>query len=195
MCCDADENACDHPGERRYAASVTAVVSARMRLLGVRLRHRGRVHVGRRVVLGRGTRIEVAPGARLALGDGVSTGPRCRLLVRAGTLEVGDGAELGERCAIVVHDRVTVGAGCVLEDEAMVVDFDHRLDDPERAIRAQGLRTAPVHIGDGVRVGRHAAVLEGARIGPGAVVAPLSVVTRAVPAAARVAGVPARRAR
>lgn len=156
----------------------------RLRALRVRTRHRGLVTLGQGATLGRGVRIEVARGAELVVGDGTAIGERCRLIVRAGTLALGEHVTLGDRCAIVTQERVQIGAGSVLGDEVAIFDFDHRFDDPERAIRLQGLRTAPVQIDDQVRLGARACVLRGVRIGTGARVAPLAVVTRSVAAGA-----------
>jgi acetyltransferase-like isoleucine patch superfamily enzyme len=135
---------------------------------------------------------EVAAGAELVLGEGCVLGPGARVLVRAGRVELGPGVVLGERATIVAHAGVHIGAGAVLEDGALVVDFDPGFADPETPVRLQALRLGPVHIGDGARIGLRACVLRGARIGAGAVVGPHAVVTGDVPEGGRVGGVPAR---
>ncbi len=154
-------------------------------------RRRGRLCLGPGVRFGRGVRIDVAPGARITLGAGCAIGDRTRLVVRSGTLQIGAGATLGERCRIVVHAGVTIGDAAVLCDGAVVADFDHVFDDPERPIRLQGLAVAPVAIGARARVGDGAAVLRGVHIGASASIDPRAVVTADVPAGARVGGVPA----
>lgn len=163
----------------------------RWRAFGVRVRHRGRVRLGRGVVLGRGVRFDVPAGGRVVVDDGVALGDGCRLHVRGGAVSIGTGARLGARCALVCHHEVDIGPGCLLGDEVVLGDFDHRFDDVERPVREQGVRVAPVVLGEGVRIGPGAAVLPGVTIGPGAIVGSHAVVVRDVPAAAVVEGVPA----
>jgi acetyltransferase-like isoleucine patch superfamily enzyme len=143
--------------------------------------------------LGRGVRFEVAPGARVVVGDGAALGERCRLDVRGGTVAIGAGAVLGDRCAVVARAGVAIGERCVLGDEVVVVDFDHSFGDVETPIRLQGLQAAAVRIDARAVLGPRVAVLRGVHIGAGARVGPHSVVTRDVAAGAAVDGVPAGR--
>ena len=145
----------------------------------------------RGAAFGRGVVVEVAPGARLEVGEGCAIGAGTRLHVRAGTVRIGPGAVLGERCMLATHAGIEIGEGAVLGDEAVVVDFDHRHDDPEAPIRLQGIEATPVAIGAGARIGPRTAIQRGVTIGARADVGPLSVVTRDVAAGARVGGVPA----
>ena len=111
-------------------------------------------------------RFDVAPGARVVLGAGVVLGDRCRFHVGSGEVSIGAGTTLGERCVVTAHERVAIGARCLLGDEVVLIDLDHRFDDVERPVRLQGVRTGPVTVGDGVRIGPGAAVLRGARADP-----------------------------
>lgn len=119
----------------------------------------------------RAVHVEVAPGAELILGDGCVLGPRTRVLVRGGRVEIGAGAVLGERCTIVAHESVLIGEGAVLGDGAVVMDFEPGLGDVEQPIRAQALRTSPVVIEAGARIGLRACVLRGAHVASGTEVA------------------------
>jgi acetyltransferase-like isoleucine patch superfamily enzyme len=158
----------------------------------LRLARRRGVRAGRDVVVGRAVRLEVGPGAQLVLGDGCRLGECTRIVVRAGRVAVGAGAVLGARCTVVAHAGVTIGDGARLEEGAVVVDFDHVLEDVERPIRLQPLRAAAVAIGDGARIGLGASVLRGVTVGARATVGPHAVVTRDVAPEASVGGVPAR---
>jgi acetyltransferase-like isoleucine patch superfamily enzyme len=106
-------------------------------------------------------------------------------------VRIAAGATLGERCRLIAHERIEIGAGAVLGDEAVAVDFDHRYDDAERPVRLQGITTAPISVGANARIGARTAIQRGVAIGDGADVGPLAVVTRSVAGGARVGGVPA----
>src|SRR3954469_24745172 len=104
------------------------------------------------VVLGRGVVFHVAAGARVVLGAGAVLDDGCRLHVGPGAaVTIGPGSRLGERCVITAHAGVAIGARCLLADEVVVADAAARHDDVERPVRLQGLSTAPVAVGDGVR--------------------------------------------
>jgi acetyltransferase-like isoleucine patch superfamily enzyme len=150
------------------------------------------VRRGSDVVVGRGVRLQANPGAEIVLGDGCRIGDGTRIVVQAGSVRLGAGAVLGERCTVVAHSGVTIGARARLGDGAVIVDFDHVFEDVERPIRVQPLKSTPVAIGDGARIGLGASILRGVCVGAGAIVEPRAVVTRDVPAGGRVGGVPAK---
>jgi len=150
------------------------------------------VRCGRNVVLGRRVQLDVLYGGELVLGDGCRIGDRTRIVVQGGRVEIGAETTLGERCTIVAHERVTIGTRARLDDGAVLVDFDHVIDDVELPIRAQPLISSPIVIGDGARIGLGAGVLRGVSVGARAIVGPHAVVTRDVAAGVTVGGVPAR---
>ena len=164
-----------------------------LRLALARLRARGRLTVSGRARLGRGVRFDLAPGAVVSLGDGCRVGDRCRFHVGAGAaVSIGAGARLGERCVIASHERIEIGAEARLEDEVVLIDFDHDVGDVERPVREQALLTAPVVIGPNAVVGASAGVLRGVTVGDGARVGVRAVVTHDIPPGALAEGTPAR---
>ena len=146
----------------------------------------------RGAAFGKGVKVEIGEAGTLEVGEGCAVGAGSRLLVRDGTLRIGAGAVLGERCALTAHADIEIGEGAVLGDDAVVVDFDHRHDDPETPVRLQGILGAPVVIGAHARIGARVVVQRGVTIGERAEVAAQSVVTRDVAPGARVGGVPAQ---
>jgi acetyltransferase-like isoleucine patch superfamily enzyme len=155
-----------------------AVVHARtnrlggLRLVWLRLAARGRLEVRGCVRVERRARVHVARGARVLLEDGCMLGAGCRIEASAGTVRVGPGTRLGARSVLVALAGIDVGAGCVVGEWAMIADAEPAFDDPERPIRLQPVRSAPVRVGDGARIGSHATVQAGATIAPGEVVGP-----------------------
>jgi acetyltransferase-like isoleucine patch superfamily enzyme len=164
-----------------------------LRLALARLRARGRLTVSGRARLGRGVRFDLEPGALLSLGAGSSVGDRCRFHLGAGAaVTIGAGAHVGERCVIASHERIEIGDGARLENEVVLIDFDHDVSDVERPVREQALVTAPVVIGPHAVVGAAAGVLRGVTVGDRARVGVRAVVTHDVPPGARAEGTPAR---
>jgi acetyltransferase-like isoleucine patch superfamily enzyme len=169
----------DAPEPPRHASAHWALLRAR---LGRRLRVEGRVTAGR------GVRIAAARDAEVVLGDGVELGERVRLEAVGGRVCIGPGTRLGEGVTLAATGGIEIGADCLLGARVLVVDADPGIADAEVPVRLQPLRTAPVRIGDGVRIGAHAALLAGARVGDGAVVGSYAVVRGTVPPGAVVTG-------
>lgn len=104
--------------------------------------------------------LDIAPDA--VIGDGT------RFHVRGATVTVAAGARLGERCVILAHAGIEIGAGAVLGDDVVLVDFAHRHDDPEVPVRQQGLDARPVRVGAGAVIGHRAVVEAGGHVPAGA---------------------------
>ena len=141
-----------------------------LRLAILRLAARGRLEVRGRVRAERGVRVNVAPGALVVLEDGCVLGEGCRIEAQAGTVRIGAGARIGERSVLVALAGIDVGAGAVVGDWASIADAEPTFADPELPTRQQPLRAVPVRVGDGARIGVHAALQAGAKIAPGEVV-------------------------
>jgi serine acetyltransferase len=142
--------------------------------------------------VGRGVVLAARGGGRIVLGPSAVVGDRSELRAAPGaTVEVH--GILDERCRIVARERITVGPGARLGPECALLDADPVFDDPERPVREQGLRAAPILVGAGALLGPRVAVLGGVTIGAGATVLANSVCTRSVPAGAAAGGTPAHR--
>jgi acetyltransferase-like isoleucine patch superfamily enzyme len=150
-------------------------LASRLRLARLRARARGALEAGRDVQVARGARVRV-DGGRVRLGDGCLLGPGCRIEAAGGTVSIGAGARIGERSVIVALSEVTVGAGAVVGEWAVVSDVDPAGADVELPVRLQALSPEPIAIGDGARVGAHAALGSGARVAAGAAVGSYAVV-------------------
>lgn len=103
-------------------------------------------------------------------------------------VELQDGACVGDRANLYSLDRITLGAGALVAQEAYLCTGTHDLADPEWP-----LLTAPIMLGERAFVGARAFVLPGVMIGARAVVGAASVVTKDVAPGATVCGNPAKR--
>ncbi len=151
-------------------------LTSRLRLARLRLRARGALEAGRDVHVARGARVVASGGGRVRLGDGCLLGPGSRIEAPGGIVEVGAGARLGERSVIVALSRVTVGAGAQVGEWAVLSDAEPSGADVETPVRLQPLRPLPIEVGDGARIGAHAALGAGARLAAGEAVGSYAVV-------------------
>ena len=129
------------------------------------------------VRIGRGTVL----GGVLDIRGGVSAGRR---------VTIGDMCWINASCTLDASAQVTIGNKVAFGQEVMVLTNTHQIGPPDN--RAGASMNLPVTIGDGCWLGARSVVLPGVEIGPGAVVAAGSVVTKSVPANTLVGGVPAR---
>ncbi len=142
--------------------------------------------------------------AAMELGEGFTTGYRCRLEAFAGpsgekTLRVGRRVKLGDNVHLVATEKLTIGDDCLFASNVFVSDTDHgsyagdgRDSDPATPPDARPLVAHPTAIGERVWVGEGACILPGAQVGSGCVVAAHSVVKGIIPDNCVVAGAPAR---
>jgi len=93
---------------------------------------------------------------------------------------------------VCISGRVHCGSGVRIASHASLVGFNHGFDDPDMPIYKQKHERLGIDIGDDVWIGANAVIVDGVRIGSGAVIAAGAVVTRNVPDKAIVAGVPAK---
>ena len=140
----------------------------------------------------------------LVLGDRVRVYTWTSFSVEDGVIEVGaDSVLVG--ASFMCAERITVGRGVVISYNVTIADSDFHPTDPDLrrqdAIanapegdpsRRPRLESQPIEIHDDVRIGIGAIVLKGVTIGAGAEIGAGAVITRDVPAGARMDGNPAR---
>ena len=132
----------------------------------------GPVKIGNRVYIYRDTIIETGYGGYLNIGAYSSIHPRCQLNANLSPIVIGSGVMVGPNCAFYSYDH-GIAAGI--------------------PIRKQPLQTkGGIIIDDEAWLGFGVIVLDGVRIGKGAVIGAGSVVTQDVPDNAIAVGVPAR---
>ncbi|WP_196259978.1 acyltransferase [Pelagibacterium limicola] len=103
---------------------------------------------------------------------------------------------LGAHCTVnpyaTLSGKVSCGDGVRIASHASLVGFNHGYDDPDVPIYKQAHETRGITIEDDVWIGANAVVVDGVRIGRGAVIAAGAVVSKDVPPLAIVGGVPAK---
>lgn len=134
---------------------------------------------------------QISIGENCLFHDGVwlsaQVTPECK-----GRIEISDGVFISNGAMISSAYKIKIGSGVTLGSYCMILDNNHRIDNPNLSVMKQGLSGKAVEIGDNVWIGGHAVVLPGVRIGQGAVVGAGSVVTKSVGDYQIVVGNPAR---
>lgn len=147
----------------------------------------------------------------IIIGNHCFIAPEARLFAEPGRpIVIGDNAWIA--ADTVIHGPVTLGSGVSINhhvtldggSKGIVIGnnsrlaaysyayaFNHGMEE-DRLIKDQPVTSLGIHIGEDVWIGAHAGIVDGVSIGTGAVIGMGSIVTRAVPAYAKVAGNPAR---
>jgi acetyltransferase-like isoleucine patch superfamily enzyme len=132
----------------------------------------GSVTIGNYTHINQDTIIETGEGGYLTIGSGTHIQPRCQLSAYKGSIEIGSTVQIAPNCAFYPYDHGFL---------------------PGEPIAKQPLKTrGGIVVGDDAWLGFGVTVLDGVRIGKGAVIAAGAVVTRSIPDAGIAAGVPAR---
>jgi acetyltransferase-like isoleucine patch superfamily enzyme len=132
----------------------------------------GNVTIGKGTHIHRDSIIETGFGGTLRIGENTHIQPRCQFSAYKGNIEIGSNVQIAPNCAFY--------------------PYDHGYK-PEMAIEDQPLHTkGGILIEDGAWIGVSVVVLDGVRIGKGAVIGAGSVVKHDIPSGAVAAGVPAK---
>jgi acetyltransferase-like isoleucine patch superfamily enzyme len=102
-------------------------------------------------------------------------------------VQIGEGTIIGDHAFLDGRDELKIGNHVDIASEVMIWNAKHDVNSPDfRAV------TDPVEIGDYVFIGPRAIIMQGVKIGRGAIIAGGAVVTKDVPEKAIVGGVPAK---
>jgi len=128
--------------------------------------------LGSRVHLHQGTILQNGAGGSIRIGDDTHIQPYSRISAYCGSVEIGERVEIAPNCSFYPYNHA-MEAGIPFSRQPLTSRGD-------------------IVIGDDVWLGVGTTVLDGARIGKGAIVGAGSVVTREIPAGCIAIGVPAR---
>ncbi|MER3399650.1 MAG: transferase [Thermoflexus sp.] len=164
---------------------------------GVRLAQPRRITLGRGVYLDEEVYLHACPNG-ITIGDGtvIMHGSvlhvyNFRGLPKAG-ISIGRKCFLGEYTVIRGQGGVIIGDFVYTGPMVQILAVNHVFQDPHRPMAEQGITAQGITIEDDVWLGGGAIVLDGVRIGRGAVVGAGAVVTQDLPPYAIAVGVPAR---
>jgi acetyltransferase-like isoleucine patch superfamily enzyme len=157
--------------------------------------HHNDLRLGKHVFIGRDVTIfQTNGGGPVDLGDHAQIYGHVILETgEGGSISLGPHSRIHPGSHLISYKApIRIGRDVGIAQNSAIYSYDHGMH-PDEPISTQPLRSkGPVIIDDHCWLGTGVIVLSGVHIGAGAVVASGSVVTRDVPAASIVAGVPAR---
>jgi acetyltransferase-like isoleucine patch superfamily enzyme len=159
------------------------------------LRSPGRISLGNHVIIDdyatfsvRGTGDE-----RIDIGNVVQIGRNAHLTTRAGSIFIDNYANIGPECRLDSTTHIHIGQHALIAARCYIGGVNHQFDRVDIPIVEQPLGTkGGVYIGDDVWLGAHVVVIDGVKIGQGAVIGAGAVVTKDIPPYAIAMGVPAQ---
>lgn len=115
------------------------------------------------------------------------------ILTYGGNISIGEGCSINPYTIIYGHGDTTIGNNVLIASHCSIVPNSHVFTDRTLPISKQGNISKGIVIEDDVWIGHGCSVLNGVRIGKGAIVAAGSVVNKDVPPFTIVGGVPAKK--
>ena len=132
------------------------------------------------------------PHGRVVLGDKCEIHSGAILAAYGGQLELGDNVSVNPYSVLYGHGGLSIGHNTRIAAHVSIVPANHIISRRDLPICEQGIDARGIVIEDDVWIGTGVRVLDGVRIGRGAVLAAGAVVRQDVPSYSVVGGVPAR---
>ncbi len=169
---------------------------------GIVVRHPGRIHLGRSVVISEDCVLDGRHGTSartIQLGDNVILSNNVMLSCKNGTIAIGKDTGINAQAIIQSTNDcpVNIGRDCIIGQRCLVIGGGsynmNRLDTP---IRKQGIRNdGGIVLKDNVWLGGNVTVLGGVTMDSGSVAAAGTILTKSVAANSVNMGIPARTVR
>lgn len=131
-------------------------------------------------------------------GGSITVGKNTELLYGVLLMTYGGNITIGERCSInpytvlYGHGNLTIGNDVLIAGHCLIIPANHQFEDRNIPINLQGESKKGIVIADNVWIGSGCRILDGVRIGQGAIIAAGAVVNKDVPAFSIIGGVPAK---
>lgn len=134
------------------------------------------------------------PFSRIRVGNHCMIGVGCYFVAQPpqATVTIGNHVSLNDNCYVTSCYGITIGDNVRIAEHVSIRDYDHEFADTSVPIRTQGMKGAPITIGDDVWIGRGVMITAGVTIGRGSIIGANAVVTKDVPPWSIAVGIPAR---
>jgi len=163
-----------------------------------KLRTRSKVTIGKGATIGDHCLIQGLSRRGVRIGAGANIGAYTIIMPTSVMRNMGEGCDIGANSGIGQFSYIGCSGGVTIGRDVIMGQYisfhteNHIFDDLEKPIVAQGVRKAPIVIGDDCWIGAKVTFLSGANVGRGCVVAAGAVVRGDIPPYSVIGGVPAR---
>ena len=159
----------------------------------VKIRHGESIILGEDIFIADGCHLRSeGGGARITLGSKSVLAYGVMLLTHGGTIELGENCSVNEYCMLYGHGGLKIGNNVSIATGTVIVPANHNFSRRDVPFKLQGSTGHGIALEDDIWVGANATILDGVRIGKGAIVGAGAVVTRDVAPYTIVGGTPAR---
>lgn len=131
-------------------------------------------------------------GAEITIGRDCEIHPYSMILGYGGNIRIGDRVSVNSFTVINGIGDVWIGSGVRMATSVTIIPGNHIQGTDVIPLTESGITKIGIRIEDNVWIGAGVIILDGVTVGRNAIIGAGSVVTRDVPANAKVVGVPAR---
>lgn len=131
-------------------------------------------------------------------GGTITIGENCELLngvllmTYGGTIEIGKNCSINPYTILYGHGNLKIGNNVLIAAHTVIIPANHNFENVNLLINEQGLTKKGIVIEDNVWIGAGCKILDGVKIGYGAIIAAGALVNKDVEANTIVGGVPAK---
>ena len=150
---------------------------------------------GLKYFIGRGVRFNHSGDGTIDLGTKTWIGENCHFTAAHGKIHIGYNNYFNSGIKLVSKENITIGDNNLFGPNIVIVDHDHKFDDPDKLINQQGFSTSPVVIGSNIWIGANVLICKGVTICDDVVVAGNAAVSKPITESGLYGGVPARKIR
>lgn len=136
--------------------------------------------------------IESRKGGTIRIGSGTEIHDGVCLLGYGGNIGIGQGCNINPYTVIYGVAETVIGNNVLIAGHCMIIPTNHVYNNTHMLIKDQGIVSKGIIIEDDVWIAHACTILDGVKIGKGAVIAAGSVVSKDVPPYTVYGGVPAR---
>ncbi len=158
------------------------------------LRQPQKIDIGERTIFDDNTVLDAKGDANhgLRIGARVMIGRNTIVSCKGGDIDIGDDVNIGPHCYFISEEHLEIGRYSIIAGNTfLVAGGNHSFDDPDTPIcRQPSISKGGIRIAEDVWIGASATVVDGAKIGRGAVIGAGSLVHRRIPELAVALGYP-----
>jgi acetyltransferase-like isoleucine patch superfamily enzyme len=151
-----------------------------------------KIKIGKEVFIAKSAVVESRRGGNITIGSNTEILDGVLLLTYGGNISIGESCSINPYTIIYGHGETIIGNHVMIAGHCMIIPSEHTFISKDKIIMAQGASNRGIVIEDDVWIGHACSILDGVRIGKGAVIGAGSVVTKDIPPYTVVAGIPAK---